>query len=75
MRRPGDEAEVVIRQYNIIYGGIYSIASIRDKQCNYAKSFRDPGQRLQIRDCPGDSGTVGAYVNNSQQSQPMRGYI
>ena len=23
--------------------------------------FRDPGQILKIRDCPGDSGTVGAY--------------
>ena len=24
-------------------------------------AFRDPGQILKIRDCPGDSGTVGAY--------------
>jgi len=24
-------------------------------------AFRDPGQILTIRDCPGDSGTVGAY--------------
>ena len=26
---------------------------------NYSKAFRDQGQ---IRDCPGDSGTVGAYA-------------
>jgi len=25
--------------------------------------FRDPGQILIIRDCPGDSGTVEAYVS------------
>jgi len=25
-------------------------------------AFRDPGQILIIRDCPGDSGIVGAYV-------------
>ena len=25
-------------------------------------SLRDPGQIQKIRDCPGDSGTVGAYV-------------
>jgi len=28
-------------------------------------AFRDPGQILIIRDCPGDSGTVGAYVTKA----------
>ena len=27
------------------------------------KALRDQGQSQQIRDCPGDSGTVGAYVS------------
>ena len=28
-------------------------------------AFRDPGQIQKIRDCPGDSGTVGAYALDS----------
>ena len=31
----------------------------------FCRSVRDTGQELQIRDCPGRSGTVGAYVNSS----------
>ena len=36
---------------------------IRDQQynCSNYRAFRYSGQLLKIRDCPGDSGTVGAY--------------
>ena len=34
-------------------------------------AFRDPGQILIIRDCPGDSGTVGAYEICSWDTQDM----
>ena len=30
-------------------------------------AFRDPGQSVKIWDCPGDSGTVGAYDDQKQQ--------
>ena len=32
-------------------------------------SLRDPGQIQKIRDCPGDSGTVGAYVNTTMKKK------
>ena len=38
-----------------------------------------PGQILQIWDCPGDSGTVGAYVSSNKTgtfpAEHMRGHI
>ena len=34
-------------------------------------AFRDPGQILKIRDCPGDSGTVGAYEYSAPFSPEM----
>jgi len=33
-------------------------------------AFRDPGQILKIRDCPGDSGTVGAYAARIEELNP-----
>ena len=33
-----------------------------DRCCTTSETVRDQGQILQIRDCPGDSGTVGAYA-------------
>ena len=35
---------------------------VKDSSGTISVAFRDPGQILTIRDCPGDSGTVGAYV-------------
>ncbi len=34
----------------------------RDKYIEQSSKLRDQGQSLNFRDCPGDSGTVGAYV-------------
>jgi len=33
--------------------------------------FRDPGQILIIRDCPGDSGTVGAYAHLAKDTSAL----
>ena len=34
---------------------------VKDSSETIYVSFRDPGQILKIRDCPGDSRTVGPY--------------
>ena len=39
----------------------------KDSSGTFYVSFRDPGQILKIRDCPGDSGTVGAYAASNDK--------
>ena len=41
---------------------VFMLASGPHQQYICSSAFRYPGQLLNIRDCPGDSGTIGAYV-------------
>ena len=38
----------------------------------FCRSVRDTGQELQIRDCPGRSGTVGTYEYHPVYLEPQR---
>ena len=48
---------------------VFMLVSGPDQQHNCSRAFQYPGHLLVIRDCPGDSRTVGVYVRLPENCQ------